>query len=379
VKRDEGLLTSWAERLIDEIRGLLPTLESEGERGSLLLQLSTAQKTVGKAAAARRTLAEGVAAIRRFPGDARAPRAFQLFQTVFLVQPFGDAALTRSLLAEAKTAVLATKPAAAQAEGLSHYIDLLLWCKEIAAVAPLLARLKRLVPAGPKGAATVLRAEAGLLTAQKRYPEALATAKRIADPTDQSFVLVGIAMNARKQGAPPAVARQALAAAVAANATIKNPNERASFAGPILEGMVQAGDGAGAKALAKKLATSDEARSRLAQALADADDLAGAQATSKTPSPALVQALARAGKIDDAQRLREAALKARSFTMQDEGIRMLGGIAAAQAKAGDADGLDKTIALARDEAAADQTFGDRRAVLLNAFLEALLTAGRRYP
>jgi hypothetical protein len=91
----------------------------------------------------------------------------------------------------------------------------------------------------------------------------------------------------------------------------------------------------------------------------------------------MVIGLANAGDIAGAQKMHALVLKERAYVMQDDGIRMLGVIARAQARTGDMVGAQRTMAQAAKMAETDKTFGDKRAVLLANLLESLLTGGKR--
>ena len=205
----------------------------------------------------------------------------------------------------------------------------------------------------------------------------VAMARLLANKGDIANTVLALGNLATKQAKTgnKAGAKATLMEALKHNQTIKEALERRMTQEFLLGYFVQIGD----SAMAKKLAGTDpKARKSVAEALAEMGDVAGARALCSEPLPALVYALATKAKATEAQKEAERVLAdPSSISMQDEPVRLLGAIAAAQAKSGDAAGATATLEQARKRITDDKTFGDKRLVLFASLIESIVTGGKR--
>ncbi|MFM7322859.1 MAG: hypothetical protein ACKO5K_15265 [Armatimonadota bacterium] len=94
--------------------------------------------------------------------------------------------------------------------------------------------------------------------------------------------------------------------------------------------------------------------------------------------PATVYALAGRGDRARAKDALATVIKEHAYFMQDDVVRMVAAIAAADAKAGDTRAFEEHVAEGRRLAETrDPVFGDNRSSMLLSFAEAMLTGGWR--
>ncbi|MBB6050004.1 hypothetical protein [Armatimonas rosea] len=372
--QNKDVLRPVLEPLLTEARGLLASEPGIEERVGVLLRIARAEATLGQPDAAKKTRAEAVALARTLP--ASDPKLSpMLWPSVAIAhEDAGDSATAKALFAEGVSRAQKLKEAERRFYGLAWLALYQASPKNAAAAKATMALAVKSAPAvaaSPDGQfmQTSLLGEVGAFAAAKAR---LLASKR--DPANTILSLGNLATKQAKTG-DKAGAKATLAEAMKRNQTIKSELERRMTQSILLGYAVQVGDAASAKKLA---GTDPKARQSVAEALAETGDTDGAKALSSEPSAALVYALASKGKVADAQKEAERVLAdPGSTTMQDEPIRLLGAIAAAQAKAGDTTGASATLEQARKRITDDKTFGDKRLVLTASLIESIVTGGKR--
>jgi hypothetical protein len=90
--------------LIAQIRSLLTTVESNGERAGLLSKIARAESVLGNASGAKQMLTEAAQFARRIGEGENQPRPFMLAMVARSLHDTGDVSGARTLLSEAGTA-----------------------------------------------------------------------------------------------------------------------------------------------------------------------------------------------------------------------------------------------------------------------------------
>lgn len=362
------------EPLLAEARGLLATEPGIEERASVLIRLARAEAAIGQPDAAKKTRADAVALVRGAPVDD--PKLSPMLWPMVAIahDDAGDVAGAKALFAEGAQRAQKQKEPERRFYGLAWLAIYQANPKNAAAAKATMALAVKSAPtvaAGPDGRSmqTSLLGEIGEFAAAK--------ARLLANKGDIANTVLALGNLATKQAKTgnKAGAKATLVEALKRNQTIKEALERRMTQEFLLGYFVQIGD----SAMAKKLAGTDpKARKSVAEALAEMGDVAGARALCSEPLPALVYALATKAKATEAQKEAERVLAdPSSISMQDEPVRLLGAIAAAQAKSGDAAGATATLEQARKRITDDKTFGDKRLVLFASLIESIVTGGKR--
>ena len=372
--QNKDVLRPILELLIAEARSLLATEPGIEERVSVLIRLARAEVTIGQPEAAKKTRAEAVALVRTAPVDD--PKLSPMLWPMVAIahEDAGDPTSAKALFAEGVQRAQKLKEAERRFYSLAWLALYQANPKNAAAAKATMALAVKSAPKMAMGAngrsmQTSLLEEIG----------AFATAKvsLLASKGDVANTVLALGNLATKQAksGDKAGAKATLNEALKRNGTIKEVMERRMTLSFLLGYFVQIGD----IATAKKLAGSDpKARQSVAEALAEQGDTEAARQLNPSPSTALVYALAAKGKVADAQKEAERVLAdPSSVTMQDEPIRLLGAIAAAQAKAGDTAGANATLEQARKRLTDDKTFGDKRLMLTASLIESIVTGGKR--
>ena len=372
--QNKDVLRPILELLIAEAQSLLATEPGIEERVSVLIRLARAEVTIGQPEAAKKTRAEAVALVRTAPVDD--PKLSPMLWPMVAIahEDAGDPTSAKALFAEGVQRAQKLKEAERRFYSLAWLALYQANPKNAAAAKATMALAVKSAPKMAMGAngrsmQTSLLEEIG----------AFATAKvsLLASKGDVANTVLALGNLATKQAksGDKAGAKATLNEALKRNGTIKEAMERRMTLSFLLGYFVQIGD----IATAKKLAGSDpKARQSVAEALAEQGNTEAARQLNPSPSTALVYALAAKGKVADAQKEAERVLAdPSSVTMQDEPIRLLGAIAAAQAKAGDTAGANATLEQARKRLTDDKTFGDKRLMLTASLIESIVTGGKR--
>ena len=372
--QNKEVLRPLIEPLLAEARGLLATEPGIEERASALIRLARAEVAIGQPESAKKTRAEAIALVRTAP--ATDPKLSPMLWPMVAIahDDAGDAATAKALFAEGVQRAQKQKEPERRFYSLA-WLALYQASPRNAAAAK--ATMTLAVKSAPTMAAsangrslqTSLLGEVGAFTAAK--------ASLLASKGDVANTVLALGNLATKQAksGDKAGAKATLNEALKRNQGIKEAMERRMTQSFLLGYFVQIGDAATAKKLA---GTDPKARQSVAEALAESGDTDGAKALSSEPMPALVYALAAKGKVAEAQKEAERVLAdPGSVTMQDEPIRLLGAIAAAQARAGDTAGATATLEKAHKYITEDKIFGDKRLLLTASLIESILTGGKR--
>lgn len=227
----------------------------------------------------------------------------------------------------------------------------------------------------PKGFAgeAALDLLAGAWLAAGDTVRALALADSL--PTTRRAVLHASIATARRRKGDPAGAAAAMAKVFAWVGAEKDATFREMTLGVVLREMVRQGD---AVAALRKAGRSPALRRSVAEALLETGKLEQGLAVGAPPRPTTVYALAQRGERERAKSVLDTVVKEHAYFMQDDVVRMVAAVAAADARAGDKEAFDRHVAEGRALALAkDPVFGDRSGAMLSSFAEALLTGGWR--
>ncbi|WP_309710566.1 hypothetical protein [Armatimonas sp.] len=374
--QNKDALRSLLEPLLNEARGLLATEQGIEERVSVLIQLAQAEAVIGEPEAAKKTRAAAVALARTAPTTD--PKISpMLWPTVAVAHAdAGDSVTAKALFAEGVQRAQKIKEAERRFYSLAWLAIYQVSLKKENALAAR-ATMALAVKSAPTMAASANGRSTQIIFLRESGDFAEAKTRLLASKGDVVNTVLALGNLATKQAksGDKVGARATLADALKRNQTLKEAVERSMSQESLLGYFVQIGDAATAKKLA---GTDSQSRQSVAEALAEAGDVDGARALSSEPMAALVYALAAKGKVQEAQKELERVLaNPNSVTMQDEPIRLLGAVAAAQAKAGDTAGATSTLEKARKRIESDTTFGDKRLLLVASLIESIRTGGKR--
>ena len=372
--QNKEVLRLLIEPLLAEARGLLATEPGIEERASALTRLARAEAAIGQPDAAKKTRADAVALVRSAPVDD--PKLSPMLWPMVAIahDDAGDAAGAKALFAEGVQRAQKLK----EPERRFYSIAML----ALYQASPKNAATARATMAqAVKSAPTIAAKKEGNLLQTDLLMElgafAAAKTRLLAQKGDVANMVLALGNLATKQAksGDKAGAKATLNEALKRNQAIKETMERRMTQSFLLGYFVQIGDAATAKKLA---GTDPKARQSVAEALAESGDTDGARALCSEPMPALAYALAAKGKVAEAQKEAERVLAdPSSVTMQDEPIRLLGAIAASQAKAGDTAGATATLEKAHTYITEDKIFGDKRLLLTASLIESIVTGGKR--
>lgn len=366
----EHPLAALALPLVAEVRAAVDAEKDPQQQAGILLILARAHKTLGDPAAMRRERDEAVVRARRLPFDQGGAMLWPAL--VFDTDRLGDRPGARALLAEGLRRARAVKAPRDRFRALGWMAQMQGVLKDRAGMEATLAEMRRLDPKQARSEdglwmEAVARSSAGDVAGALRVSSGI-------KPGQRAGVLAQLSTRQRKAGDRAGAARtMALAWQVAGRD--RDPQMRSLTHGLILGEMVAQGD---AVAAIKRAGRDPKLRREVAEALLAQGQRERALVLEPPASPSLVYAHAQAGSIDEARETMRLTLAERGYFMQDDPIRMLGAIAAAEAKAGNATAASAAIDQARTQAKTpDDVFGDRRGPLLASLLDSLLNGGWR--